>query len=257
MVTEVSIHASQKPHYVVLGTLILVVPIITYLAFKSKNTKKYLTTTMSYMKQQSHNGIKGRLLFICFVVFMNLLFQDDTLPNLLSGQLFGFREGVFLTSVGSSISGIISFYIARYKFKDTVLSLINSNKTLQALKDSEDNFQTEDWYKLIALSRLPPVYPYHFISYFWGITKANPWVYAISSFIGVLPSICVETYIGTKLTNIRDIFHMNKGGKQIIITILISVCITIYIGEIAKREINTHSKVKDSTPTQNSSTSQE
>ena len=59
---------------------------------------------MSYMKQQSHNGIQGRLLFICFVVFMNLLFQDDTLPNLLSGQLFGFREIADMANLNGHLS---------------------------------------------------------------------------------------------------------------------------------------------------------
>lgn len=246
MVTKTHIHASQTPHYIVMGVLLVIVPIIAYVVSKSKVAKSYLKSSMGYLKTQSHTGIQGRVIFVLFVVFMNLVFQNSTLPNLISGQLFGFKEGVLLTSVGCSLSGIVSFYIARYKFKDTINDLIDSHPSLKALKDSEDTFTAKDWAELITLSRLPPVYPYHFISYFWGTTQANPVLFAIASYIGVLPAICVETYIGTTLSNLNDVFHMNKDGKKIVITVIISILVTIFIGYEAKGMIDSHQKVRTS-----------
>ena len=246
MVTESHVHASQTPHYIVMGVLLVVLPIVAYIVSKSKRARSYLKSSMGYLKKQSHTGIQGRVIFVLFVVFMNLVFQNCTLPNLISGQLFGFKEGVLLTSVGCSLSGIVSFYIARYRFKDTINDLIDSHPSLKALKDSEDTFTTKDWLTLITLSRLPPVYPYHFISYFWGTTQANPFIYTIASYIGVLPAICVETYIGTTLSNLNDVFHMNKDGKKIVITVIISILVTIYIGYEAKGMIDSHQKVRAS-----------
>lgn len=243
MVTESHVHASQTPHYIVLGVLVVITPILTYFAYHNKVTHSYLKKSLGYLKKQSHKGIQGRVIFVLFVVFMNLMFQNSTLPNLISGQLFGFKEGVLLTSVGCSLSGIVSFYIARYRFKDTINDLIDSHPSLKALKDSEDTFTTKDWLTLITLSRLPPVYPYHFISYFWGTTNANPFIYTIASYIGVLPAICVETYIGTTLSNLNDVFHMNKDGKKIVITVLVSILVTIFIGYEAKGMIDSHKKV--------------
>jgi uncharacterized membrane protein YdjX (TVP38/TMEM64 family) len=214
------------------------------LIFKNKRSKDYLLSWMKYLKDKSHQGIQGRILFVFFVIFMNLVLQDSTIPNVLSGQLFGFKEGVLWTSVGCSLSGVISFYLARYRFRETVDSLIDQEETLKALKDSESDFDTKDWFELIALSRLPPIYPYHFISYFWGTTEADVFTYMLASYIGVFPSVCVETYVGCSLSDINEIYHLKTKGKKIILIVAVSIMVTVAIGYKAESIIKSHEKVK-------------
>jgi len=245
MVTESHVKYSPSSKYVSIIVAVLVGPLITYLVFKNKRSKDYLLSFMKYLKDKSHQGIQGRILFVFFVIFMNLVLQDSTIPNILSGQLFGFKEGVLWTSVGCALSGVISFYLARYQFRDTVESLIDQEETLKALKDSESDFETQDWIELIALSRLPPIYPYHFISYFWGTTEADVFTYMVASYVGVFPSVCLETYVGCSLSDLNEIYHLKTKGKKIILIVAISIMVTVAIGFKAESIIKSHEKVTD------------
>jgi uncharacterized membrane protein YdjX (TVP38/TMEM64 family) len=243
MVTESHVNYSPSSKYGGIILAVLVGPIIAYLLFKNKRSKDYLLSCMKYIKDKSHRGIQGRIMFVFFVIFMNLVLQDSTIPNILSGQLFGFKEGVLWTSVGCSLSGVISFYLARYRFRDTVESLIDEEDHLKAMKDSESDFETRDWLELIALSRVPPIYPYHFISYFWGTTEADVFTYMIGSYVGVFPSICLETYVGCSLSDINEIYHLKTKGKKIILIIAVSIMVTVAIGFKAESIIKSHDKV--------------
>ena len=129
-------------------------------------------------------------------------------------------------------------------FKDEVNQMIKGYPSLKQLQDSEDNFTQLDWFELVTLSRLPPIYPYHMISYFWGTTKVNPLMYATASFLGSLPSITLETYIGSSITSLEDMGKAHKKPYHIIVIIVISILVSIGIGYKADSIIKDHKRLK-------------
>ena len=248
MVSVSHIHFSQFSKHIGLIVGVVLVPIFIFLMMHHPKTKAYMLQIIKAIKRQADAGIMGRLYFVSFVIIMNLVFQDSTIPNLVSGYIFGLGEGVVLTSVGCSLSGIVSFYLSKYKFKDEVNEMIQDYPALKQLQDSEDDFTDMDWFELVALSRLPPIYPYHMISYFWGTTKVNPLMYVTASFLGSLPSVTLETYIGSSMTSLEDFGSSHKKPYHIIVIIVISILVSIGIGYKAESIIKDHKRLKQTSP---------
>jgi len=228
----------------------VIFPIISYFFFKHKNIQKYLFSLITYLKYMGNKSVKGQMYYILIVVIMNIVFMNSTIPNLMSGYIFGFKKGTLLTLIGCIISGIISFYTSRYILKDKILEEVEQQPVLSKIKEDEKLLTTYDWFELTILSRLPPTYPYHLTSYFWGITDIHVLIFTIGSLIGILPGLSLETYIGYKLTNIKDIFKskhnifITVGG--IITTIIISILIGLKAEEILKNK-TTVSKLSNKT----------
>ena len=244
MVSSYHVYFSQfSKHFFLIASVVLI-PVFLFVLMHYPKTKKYMLQIIKSIERKADAGLVGRLYFVGFVIVMNLVFQDSTIPNLVSGYIFGLSEGVVLTSIGCTLSGIVSFYMSRYEFTNEVNKMIQDYDTLKSLQDSEDDFTTRDWFELVALSRLPPIYPYHMISYFWGTTKVNPVTYTVATFLGSLPSITLETYIGSSITSLENIGSAHKKPYHIIVIIVISILVSIGIGYKAESIIKHHKKHK-------------
>ena len=217
-------NTSNKTAYILILTLIIL-PIISYFLFKHPHIQTYIFGIIAYLKLTGNKSIKTKIYYIGIVVLMNIVFMNSTIPNLISGYIFGLRNGILLTLIGCIISGVISFYISRYILKDRIEDEVYKIKALSQIKKEEKNFNYKEWLELTTLSRLPPSYPYHLVSYFWGITDVNILIFILGSIIGILPGLSLETYIGYKFSDIKSIF---KSKHNIIVTIL-SIAATIFI----------------------------
>ena len=169
---------------------------------------------------------------------MNLIFMSSTIPNLVSGYIFGLRNGILLTLIGCIISGVISFYISRYVLKDEIMDKVSKLKMLKKIKKEEKKFTIKEWFELTVLSRLPPTYPYHLISYFWGITDIKVYIFILGTIVGQLPSLAFETYIGYKFSDIKNIFKNNHNRNTTLLFIIISIFISGLIGYKGEEILN-------------------
>jgi uncharacterized membrane protein YdjX (TVP38/TMEM64 family) len=241
---------SNKTIYILIGSL-LIFPMMSYFLFKHKKIQKLIFGLIAYLKYTGNKSIKGKLYYISIVIIMNIVFMNSTIPNLMSGYIFGLRKGILLTLIGCIISGVISFYMSRYILKDKILEKVNKNEVLSQIKKDEKLLEKNDWFELTTLSRLPPTYPYHLTSYFWGITDISVFIFIIGSIIGILPGLSLETYIGYKFSNIKDIFKSKHnifvtiGG--IIVTIIVSFIIGLKAEEILKNKVKKNKVKKNKT----------
>ena len=233
----------DKDTYVVLGTLIIM-PIISYFLFKHPHIQKYILGIIAYLKLTGNKSHTTKLYYIGIVVMMNLIFMSSTIPNLVSGYIFGLRNGILLTLVGCIISGVISFYISRYILKEDVLDKVDKIKALKQIKTEEKNFTMREWFELTILSRLPPTYPYHLISYFWGITDIKVYIFILGTIIGQLPSLSLETYIGYKFTDIKNIFKNKHNIFMTLLFIIVTITVSVLIGYKSEELLNKYTSKK-------------
>lgn len=67
---------------------------------------------------------KSNLLFNIIVgfilLFINLLFNNHTIVNIIIGLLFGFRVGIILAFIIQSLSITIVFYFSKYLVNDKI-----------------------------------------------------------------------------------------------------------------------------------------
>ena len=169
---------------------------------------------------------------------MNLIFMSSTIPNLVSGYIFGLRNGILLTLIGCIISGVISFYISRYILKENILDKVEKIKALKQIKTEEKKFTMIEWFELTILSRLPPTYPYHLISYFWGITDIKVYIFILGTIIGQLPSLSLETYIGYKFTDIKNIFKNKHNIFMTLLFVIVTISVSVFIGYKSEELLN-------------------
>lgn len=215
----------------------IVFPLISYYIFKHKNIQKYIFGIISFLKYEG-TTFSGKIYYVLLVVIMNIVFMNSTLPNLISGYLFGLHKGIILTLIGCVISGVISFYMSRYLLKNNILKKIKKYDTLKQIKKDEKYLSFTDWFELTILSRLPPIYPYHLVSYFWGITDVSVFIFIIGTIIGILPGLSLETFIGYKFSNIKDIFKSKHNMFVTIISIVATIVVSILIGVKAEEILN-------------------
>ena len=237
---------SNKAIYILIGSLVIF-PVISYFLFKHKKVQGSIFSIIAYLKYKGNKTFMGKFYYVSIVIIMNIVFMNSTIPNLMSGYIFGLRKGILLTLIGCIISGVISFYISRYILKDKILEKVEKHEVLSQIKKDEKSLETSDWFQLATLSRLPPTYPYHLTSYFWGITDISVFIFIIGSIIGILPGLSLETYIGYKFSNIKNIFKSKHnifvtiGG--IVATIIVSFVIGLKAEEILKNKVKKN-KVK-------------
>lgn len=227
----------DKDVYIVLGTLIIT-PIISYFLFKHPHIQKYIFGIIAYLKLTGNKSLTTKLYYVGIVVMMNLIIMNSTIPNLVSGYIFGLRNGIILTLIGCIISGVISFYISRYILKDNILDKVDKINALKQIKMEEKKFTMKEWFELTILSRLPPTYPYHLISYFWGITDIKIYIFILGTIIGQLPSLSLETYIGYKFTNIKNIFKNKHNMFMTLLFIIVTITISVLIGYKSEELLN-------------------
>jgi uncharacterized membrane protein YdjX (TVP38/TMEM64 family) len=231
---------SNEMMYLLISSFIIF-PIISYFLFKHKKIQKTIFGIIAYLKYKGNKSFIGKLYYVSVVIIMNIVFMNSTIPNLISGYIFGLKKGILLTLIGCIISGVISFYMSRYILKNKILEKVNKNEVLSQIKKDEKLLEKNDWFELSTLSRLPPTYPYHLTSYFWGITDISVFIFIIGSIIGILPGLSLETYIGYKFSNIKDIFKSKHnifvtiGG--IVATLIVSFIIGMKAEEILKDKV--------------------
>jgi len=201
---------------------------------------------IKYIKIYSDKNPSSLIVYVLFVIFMNLIIQQSTIPNIISGYIFGLFKGSILTLIGCIISGIISFYISRKFFRKPLLNEIKNNDEVgddfKEILEIQNKLSTMEWSELIFLSRLGPIFPFHLISYFWGLTDVKNYLFIIFTTLGVLPILIFETYIGTQIINIKNIF---KSGNMYIFGLfaIISFVIVFIIKYVFDNIYNKH-KIK-------------
>lgn len=112
--------------------------------------------------------------------------------TIAAGALFGVRVGLITMSLASTAAAALAFLIARHLARDPVLRLAQRHPRFQAL----------DWaigdagWRIVALLRLVPVYPFSIGNYLFGVTGVRFVPYVITSWATMLPSTFLYVYAG-------------------------------------------------------------
>ena len=185
-------------------SLIIIIIIFIICIQKSKSSKKYLFKLINYEKKLKKSGILGIILFIIICIILNLLIFTIGLNNIITGYIFGFKNGIVIAYIINYITAILGFIISRYFLKNNVNSLIDKNKKFKKIYKNQINYKFIDWLKYNIIFRISPV-PFHASSAFFGITNIKFKDYMLCSLFSILPACMLETYIGTSIKNLKYI----------------------------------------------------
>lgn len=216
--------------------------IAVFMAFKTPFVRNLIIKSLKYIKDQ---GNTGAVLFILGSIVISLITSNCTLTNIAAGLLYGFKEGSIFTIINVYIIAIVAYFIGQKFMRKKIVKELNTNKHLalfKKIKDNEKNLTAFEKLEFIFLSRLPPVYPFQYISYFWGILNVKMEYYLLGT-LGIIPPVLLETYMGSLLENIEELFS-RKSNKQthhvkiMIGTLVFSALISVLIGYLGKKTID-------------------
>jgi uncharacterized membrane protein YdjX (TVP38/TMEM64 family) len=128
-------------------------------------------------------GYWAPLIYILLYSLAPALFMPGLPLTILGGMLFGPVWGVVYTIVGATSGACVAFLIARYLGRDWVSRKMTGDRWQKLDAD----VARHGW-KIVALTRLIPLFPFNLLNYAFGITRIPFFHYTLTSFICMLPA---------------------------------------------------------------------
>ena len=169
------------------------------------------------------------------------LFVPGTALSLAAGVIFGLWRGIAVVWVGANIAIVLSFLIARYAARGKVEAMASTRPRFAAV----DRAVGEQGWKIVALMRLSPVFPFGLQNYLFGVTAIRflPCVLASATFI--LPGTFLYVYIGFAGGEAAAAVGSAQGADTLrlalqLVGLLATVIVTVGIARIAAKAVASH-----------------
>lgn len=161
------------------------------------------------------HGILAPIFFILIYSILPSLFLPTLPLNIGSGFLWGPFWGVVFSIVGSTLGASLPFLIARYLAGDSVTKRVDSYTWKWLLSQVDKN----GW-KVVAFTRINPVFPSTLLSYLFGLTSISFVEYLWSTFVFMLPPCIAFVAFGSAIRDFVLVGNIQGIEVGIIIAIL-------------------------------------
>ncbi|MEM7121155.1 MAG: TVP38/TMEM64 family protein [Pseudomonadota bacterium] len=121
-----------------------------------------------------------------------------SLVTIAGGFLFGSYLGTFLTVLAATIGATVLFLLARTAFGEALQERVGPY-----IRRMEEGFQ-EDQVNYMLFLRLVPVFPFWVVNLAPAFLGVSTRVFAITTFIGIIPGTAVFTIVGSGLGSVFD-----------------------------------------------------
>ena len=131
-------------------------------------------------------GPWGPVVFIIIFIVAVMLFVPASVFTLGAGFVFGMAWGSVYVLVAAAIAANLTFLIARHFARDWVTRRLGAQPRFKALDEA---VAREGW-KIVALVRLAPIFPFSVSCYAFGLTRIPLWKYFLAS-MAMIPSALI------------------------------------------------------------------
>ncbi len=156
--------------------------------------------------------------FGIYVLAASVSLPGIVVLTLAGGAVLGFGWGLLLVSFASSIGATLSFWMARYLFRDWAVSRLGSRfKMLHAVMEREGALY------LLSL-RLIPLVPFIAVNLAMGLTRIRTGTFYAVSQIGMLLGTAVYIHAGTQLAHLQstaDILSSDVLGALVLLGLMV------------------------------------
>ncbi len=162
-----------------------------------------LTGATRYLDQDALRGLIAGYGMLAPVLYMLIYTLAPTLllPGLpltiAGGILFGPFWGVVYTITGATAGACFAFLVARYLARDWVEKKLKSPRWRRL----DEGVERHGW-KVVAFTRLIPLFPFNLLNYAFGLTKIRFWPYAVTTFLCMLPACIAYIVFSSSLLDL-------------------------------------------------------
>ena len=148
-------------------------------------------------------GVWAPVVYVIAYAVLGSIFFPASVLTLAAGALFGLGMGTVVCSTGATLGAAFSFLIGRYLAREWIEVKMQGSAKFSAV----DRAVAKEGWRVVALMRLSPIFPYGLLNYGFGITGVRFWPYVLSSWIAMVPGTLLYVYIGTlgrSLAGVRE-----------------------------------------------------
>ncbi len=185
---------TTKPIWPKLMLLVGLITIIGALKFSGISAMLQPQQLQSWI---SGYGLLAPLVFVVLYSIAPALFLPGLPLTILGGILFGPIWGVVYTIIGATIGASLAFLIARYTARDWISSKLTAPRWQKL-----DNDVAEQGWKMVAFTRLIPLFPFNLLNYAFGLTNIKFSHYVITSFVCMLPATIAFISLSSSLSQL-------------------------------------------------------
>jgi len=182
-------------------------------------------------------GAAGALLFALFYIVATVLALPGSILTLAAGFAYGPLVGVAIVSPAAVIGASLAFLVARHLLRERVARRIAESPRLSAV----DAAVGEQGAVVVFLLRLSPVIPFNALNYALGLTRVSLPVYALASWIGMLPGAFLYTYLGSTLSALGETAAGEAASTPQLILfwggLAATVAVTVLVTRAARRAL--------------------
>jgi uncharacterized membrane protein YdjX (TVP38/TMEM64 family) len=187
-------------------------------------------------------GVWGPVVFILGYAVAAVAFIPGSLLTLAAGAIFGLAKGTVYTLIGATLGASAAFLVARYGARRAIERRIAGNARFAAI----DRAVGREGFKIVALLRLSPIFPFNLLNYSLGLTRVSFLQYLAAS-IAMLPGTLLYVYYGKAAGSLAALAggaKTEKGtGSWVVLgiglaaTILVTTFVTRLAGKALRQEI--------------------
>ncbi len=155
---------------------------VVVLAVRFTGVTQYLEQETLRQWIQSYGTLAPLIYMLVYAVAPSLLLPGLPL-TIAAGILFGPFWGVVYTIASATLGAGIAFLVARYFARDWVENQLRSPRWRRLDRAAE-----EQGWKVVAFTRLIPLFPFNLLNYAFGLTRIKFLPYLVATFFGMLPA---------------------------------------------------------------------
>jgi uncharacterized membrane protein YdjX (TVP38/TMEM64 family) len=185
------------------------------------------------------HGATGALLIGLAYALATVLMVPGSLATLLIGAVYGPWLGTALVSPASVLGATVAFLLGRTVMRPPIEARMAQSTRFAALQRAVER----QGFKIVALVRLSPIFPFVVVNYAFGLTRVSLRAYVLGSFLGMLPGTLMYVYLGSTAGDVALIASEGLGETGWQGTLLrwgglaATVVATLYVTRVARRAL--------------------
>lgn len=136
-------------------------------------------------------GVWGPLAFVLGYAVATVAFVPGSLLTLAAGAIFGLAKGTVYVFIAAVLGSSAAFLVSRYVARAAIEHRIANNARFAAI----DRAIGKEGFKIVALLRLSPVFPFNLLNYALGLTRVRFSDYVMAA-VGMVPGTLLYVYYG-------------------------------------------------------------
>lgn len=160
---------------------ILAMVVIAIMTVRATGVMEYLAQDKLQELIEGY-GMLAPLIYMAIFAIAPVLFLPGLPISIVGGILFGPVWGVIYTISSATIGACVAFLVSRYLARDWIERKLKSPRWRHLDKQVEKH----GW-KMVAFTRLIPLFPFNLLNYAFGLTRIRFSHYALGTFLFMLP----------------------------------------------------------------------